>query len=698
MDKVFAADGNYTISLVAFLEIASQLKSRSIGDSSTAPARNTPLSLSSSSAKASTSSLSVKQVSTSQTKSAPTSGRTSPEASVASAAADMEPGEEVASALLVAQRRGSSSPSHPDRAVRLASMKRPSVRNFRSSKSRMAADDTAIAVPPPIPAADLPPAPQTARVMSSSYDSSPESIRADLARSKEWANAKSDGENTNGRGTLSQSSSASTSSELGEALATARTMGSPYPTVEGLVWDEEVRVEPGIRPLPKAAKLEKLVEELTPTGESNLEYTSFFLMTYRSFTNPSELLQMLIKLFRFDDPNAPVTSGNDKMVRQRRVLRFVKKWVDETFYDFNMTSIAELQEFLDSDVKSAFPIVYESIVHAIKLHSQLTKSSPPSLSSSVDLNDHRLDADEALTIVGTPEGTLRSSQSKSSPSLAILSRTDLSASQSDGRRKTSHSRQNSGKTVESLRAGIDWKRIDIGTFAEQLTLADFAVLRHIHFSELLFWLKPKLRHQSPHVQSFIDRFNKLGSWVATQIVTTTALKQRVRVVATLIQLAKALETLNNFNAVMAILGGINSNAVHRLKFTFEALADDEREALISLSTLMDNNSSFANYRKRLAEAVGPRIPYLGILIQDLLFVDEGSTDLTSDGLINFRKRRRMASYLQELKYVQDCPPEFVIVRDLLDSATRLEPQINEKDQYNESLAREPRQALLKDLL
>jgi len=283
-----------------------------------------------------------------------------------------------------------------------------------------------------------------------------------------------------------------------------------------------------------------------------------------------------------------------------------------------------------------------------------------------------------------------------SPTLGVSTTSDDRDRRS---RKISYQpRQSNVKTPGDAKAGIDWKKADLTEVAAQLTLADYSLLKGIHFSELLFWLKPKLRHQSPHVQVFIDRFNKLGSWVSTLIVTTPQLKYRARLVSSLISLAKTLESMNNLNAVMAILGGLNSNAVHRLKFTFDALSDYDRAALASLSTLMDTNSSFANYRKRMAEIVGSRIPYLGVLIQDLLFVDEGSTDVTAEGLINFRKRRRMASYLQELKMMQNYPHKFQIVADVYDAVSKLEPQLSEKDQYNESLAREPRQAALKDIL
>lgn len=231
-----------------------------------------------------------------------------------------------------------------------------------------------------------------------------------------------------------------------------------------------------------------------------------------------------------------------------------------------------------------------------------------------------------------------------------------------------------------------------------MTLADFAALRTIHYSELLFWLKAKLKPQAPHVQQFIDRFNKLGSWVATQIVTCPQVKHRIRLMSSLIQLAKALEQLNNFNGVMAVLGGLNSTAVHRLKFTFEGLSDEDKSTLKHLSELMDNHGSFANYRKRWSEARGCRIPYLGVIIQDLLFVDEGSADVTAEGYINFRKRRRMAAYLEELQHVQNYAYSHPQVPDLYEICQKLEPQLGEKEQYNESLLREPRQATLKDIL
>jgi hypothetical protein len=60
----------------------------------------------------------------------------------------------------------------------------------------------------------------------------------------------------------------------------------------------------------------------------------------------------------------------------------------------------------------------------------------------------------------------------------------------------------------------------------------------------------------------------------------------------------------------------------------------------ALQSFISREGNFPNFRAAHAKAQTPMIPYLGIILQDMLFVDEGNKNLDGNGFINFQKRRR----------------------------------------------------------
>lgn len=58
-------------------------------------------------------------------------------------------------------------------------------------------------------------------------------------------------------------------------------------------------------------------------------------------------------------------------------------------------------------------------------------------------------------------------------------------------------------------------------------------------------------------------------WVKDTLVRTENLKTRTEVLTKFIEIADRLRSLNNFNAIMELLAGLRSAAVHRLRKTWE---------------------------------------------------------------------------------------------------------------------------------
>jgi RasGEF domain len=66
-----------------------------------------------------------------------------------------------------------------------------------------------------------------------------------------------------------------------------------------------------------------------------------------------------------------------------------------------------------------------------------------------------------------------------------------------------------------------------------------------------------------------------------------------------------------------------------------------------MSEIFDAQGNFSTYRRLIHHAHGePSLPYLGVVLQDLLMVEELPTFLPNK-MVNFRKMRRFAGILRE---------------------------------------------------
>lgn len=66
-----------------------------------------------------------------------------------------------------------------------------------------------------------------------------------------------------------------------------------------------------------------------------------------------------------------------------------------------------------------------------------------------------------------------------------------------------------------------------------------------------------------------------------------------------------------------------------------------------LQNLVSTDSRFRNMRDAINRCDPPSIPYVGMYLTDLSFIEEGTPNYSPDGLLNFSKMR-MVSRAQQL--------------------------------------------------
>ncbi|KAG0212994.1 hypothetical protein BGX28_005235 [Mortierella sp. GBA30] len=98
---------------------------------------------------------------------------------------------------------------------------------------------------------------------------------------------------------------------------------------------------------------------------------------------------------------------------------------------------------------------------------------------------------------------------------------------------------------------------------------------------------------SPKVTQLVDRFNLTCHWVTSEILKTTDLEQRVKVVEKFIRIAHACFSLSNFSSLTQIMLGLQAYEVSRLNRTWARVRPQEMKVM---QDLIEYTSPFHNWK------------------------------------------------------------------------------------------------------
>ncbi|XP_052281011.1 ras-specific guanine nucleotide-releasing factor 1-like [Dreissena polymorpha] len=232
--------------------------------------------------------------------------------------------------------------------------------------------------------------------------------------------------------------------------------------------------------------------------------------------------------------------------------------------------------------------------------------------------------------------------------------------------------------------------------SEQLTFLDHQIFTSIRSEELLCqaWMKPDKATKAPHVLLVSKRFNEVSRLVVTEIISRTNLQDRVACIEKWAAIADICRCMHNYNGVLQICAAFVNSSVYRLKKTWEKLSKQTKQMIERLQTLVSSDGRFKNMRDALHRCDPPCIPYLGMYLTDLSFIEEGTPDMTEDSLVNFSKMRMIAHVIREIRLFQQTPyriEHHARVTNYLLDTTRL---YDDEQTYKASLAIEPKMSRL----
>jgi hypothetical protein len=430
-----------------------------------------------------------------------------------------------------------------------------------------------------------------------------------------------------------------------------------------LIFNKEGQVTGGSLPA--------LVERLT-THESTPDalFVSTFYLTFRLFCTPVAVTEALIDRFDYVG-EAPHIAAPVRL----RTYNVFKGWLESQWRE-------------DTD-REALPLIKQFAEY------RLAPVLPSAGKRLLDL------AEKVSVIDGTLVPRLVSSMNKTSTSVSqyVPADTPLPASAISRSQVNALTSWKIGGGSPSI---MDFEPLEI---ARQLTMKQMALFCSITPEELLGSKWTKLGGaDTPNVKAMSSFTTGLTNLVVDTILHHEEVKKRALVVKHWIKIAHQCSVLHNYDALMAITCALTDTSIKRLKMTWDAVPAKRKEMLKTLQATVDFNQNFKILRAQLHDQVPPCLPFLGMFLTDLTFVDVGNpaTKTSDTGLtvINFDKHMRTAKSIGELQRFQ-IPYRLMELPDLQQWLTAEVERVREKEKaganaqathYRKSLLLEPREA------
>lgn len=416
--------------------------------------------------------------------------------------------------------------------------------------------------------------------------------------------------------------------------------------------------------------INSLVERLTSHDSTpDVLFLTTIYLTFRLFAKPLEFVDALVYRFRYVAETPTLASP----VRLR-VYNAFKGWLESHWrHDCDDVALPSIIDFARNDLQPVLPNASKRLLELVEIVSSTHSPAVPRVLSAMGKTNM---SSAAFVNPDTPLPP------------PILSKSQLTAL----------------RTWKMGGASVGILDFDALELARQITLKTSQLFCSILPEELLAteWTKQS-SSLAVNVRAMSTLSTDISNLVADSILQIEDPKKRALTIKQWIKVAFKCLELHNFDTLFAITCSIDSTNIKRMKKTWDMVPQKSRNLLEEMKRVTDFSKNYSNLRQSLQSGVPPCIPFLGMYLTDLTFIDHGNQATRELNLenqtipvINLDKHMRTAKIISDLQRFQ-IPYRFTEVSEL---QTWMQDQLirvrsagekNFQNHYRRSLILEPKE-------
>eukprot|EP01129_Flabellula_baltica_P002708 TRINITY_DN1253_c0_g1_i1.p1 TRINITY_DN1253_c0_g1~~TRINITY_DN1253_c0_g1_i1.p1 ORF type:complete len:573 (-),score=132.49 TRINITY_DN1253_c0_g1_i1:20-1738(-) len=399
----------------------------------------------------------------------------------------------------------------------------------------------------------------------------------------------------------------------------------------------------------KGGTIEKIIERIIVEKSQDLyqDLIGVFLLTYRSFLTSSELLDLLMQKFNFLYSTIE-SDGVELRLLLVRMTTILNTWVTDYFHDF-----AD-----DEEISRQF---YEQVSMVILPLDELFGKKTIQAFESAKENFFNSQRKEI--------------QFNEPPPLPIVPKNNT------------------------------FKDFDPEELARQMCLFEQEIFREIKPVELMDQNWNKNKEAAPHLTMMIAFFNNLSRAVASLICSYPTPKERGKIILKVLKTIGFLAQFNNYNSAQALCSALNSAGVYRMGISWYHAKKNKRayDDYVEVQETLSPDGSYKGIRNAIRNASPPCIPFLGVYLTDLTFIEDGNSktlivEYKRDDIINFEKMRKVSLIIQNIMLLQQKPYNFEpvpVIQDFLEGISNgVGCDQTEEEDYEISRELEPKDKIV----
>jgi hypothetical protein len=394
-----------------------------------------------------------------------------------------------------------------------------------------------------------------------------------------------------------------------------------------------------------------------PMSKNDSKFVAIFLALYRRFATPGQLLEAILKRFEAltKDRMIPLM----RIIAQLRYLAVLQEWVSHYPGDFAYPTTRRLIRKFASALATSreYSVAASEIMRDLEWvvqdddtewacsdRQRAQNDQVPTFHHSVldeDSDDgefSRVFGDTALALdrMSVARNSILTSGSRATASTnnslgssqALLSQTE---------KNERLAQQLEPNPIKPL-SKVQWHQLMAESdeaIAKEFTRIDWIMFSSVRPRDLVRHVslnaedKKKCKNLE-NVTRLADHFNHVYHLVTNYILVRDKPKHRALMLEKWMRIARQLRKLNNYNALGAVHSGIQGAAVHRLLATRDLVPQPISHDFLKLDILMGSQKSHFAYRLAWDNSSAERIPYIPLLLRDLVSASDGNSTFVGD--------------------------------------------------------------------